>query len=316
MARFLIRRVVTGLALALVVSFLVFAGTQLLPGDAASAILGRTATKAALAAMRAQLGLDRPVAAQYVDWLTRFVRGDLGVSLATREPVASFISSRVGNTFALALVTMVIMVPLSLTLGAWSGIRSGRAVDHAVSMSTLAFIALPEFVSGTILAVVFAVSLGLLPAVSLVAPGQSPFLQPALLVLPTVTLLLAGMAFNVRMVRAGVIEAMAAECVQMARLNGIPERVVISRYVLRNALGPTIQVLALTAQWLVGGVVVTETIFEYPGVGQGLVQAVAARDIPVVQSLALLIALLYIGINIAADLIVVLLVPRLRTSLS
>jgi peptide/nickel transport system permease protein len=209
---------------------------------------------------------------------------------------------------------MLLMTPISLVLGTAAALRRGRMLDHIVSVATLSAIAFPEFVTGTILAVVFAVSLRLLPADSLVAPGESPLATPSVLVLPVVTLLFASLAFAVRMVRAGVGGVMQSDYVAMARLNGIPEARLIWRHVLPNALAPTVQVLALTLQWLIGGIVVTETVFQYPGLGQGLVQAVIARDIPVVQAISMLIAVIYIGINIVADVAVILLIPKLRTA--
>jgi peptide/nickel transport system permease protein len=230
--------------------------------------------------------------------------------------VSELISGRLWNSVVLALVTFAIMIPLSLLLGILAAIRRGRTADHVISGLSVAAIALPEFVTGTMLALGFAVSLKLLPPVSLVPPGQSPLADPSVLVLPVATLLIAGLAYSIRMVRAGMVEAMASDYVQMARLHGIPERRVIWRHALPNALAPSIQVFALTVQWLVGGIVVVETVFQYPGIGQGLVRAVVARDIPVVQAVATMIAVVYIAINIAADLIVVLLIPKLRTASS
>lgn len=308
------RRALTGILLALVVSMLVFLGTQVLPGDAATAILGRDATPDRVHALRTELGLDRSVADQYWKWVSGFATGSFGHSYAANESVASFIGERTVNSVVLALLTILLLMPISVVLGVWAGARRDRPIDHVISTSTLAFIALPEFASGTVLAVLFSVSLKWLPAVSLVPPGQNPLGTPSILVLPIAALLLAGLAYTVRMLRASVVEALSAEYVQMARLNGVPERRLIWRYVLPNALAPTVQVLALTLQWLVGGVVVVEAVFAYPGIGQGLVQAVIARDIPVVQTIAMLIALLYIAVNILADVIVVLLIPKLRTA--
>ncbi len=308
------RRALTGILLALVVSILVFVGTQVLPGDAATAILGRDATPDRVHALRSELGLDRSVPAQYWKWVSGFASGSFGHSYATDEPVTSFIGERAVNSGVLAVLTILLLIPISIVLGVWAGVRRDKPIDHAISTTTLAFIALPEFASGTVLAVVFAVSLKWLPAVSLVAPGHNPLGTPSILVLPIAALLLAGLAYTVRMLRASVVEALAAEYVQMARLNGVPERRLIWRYVLPNALAPTVQVIALTLQWLVGGVVVVETVFAYPGIGQGLVQAVTARDVPVVQTIAMFIALLYIAVNIVADIVVVLLIPKLRTA--
>jgi peptide/nickel transport system permease protein len=298
------------------VSVLIFAATSILPGNAADQILGHSgATAAQKARLSHQLGLDRSLLAQYRSWIGGVLRGDLGKSFASGEPVTAFISARLGNSIVLALAATLVMIPLALVLGTLAGIRRGRPTDHAISSVSLGLIALPEFVSGTILAVFFGVTLAWLPPTSIVPSGTSPLSDPSILVLPVLTLSIAGSAYIIRMLRAGVIEAMAGDYVQAARLNGIPERRLIIRHALRNALGPTVQVIALTVQWLVGGIVVVETVFSYPGLGQGLVQAVTARDIPVVQSLTLLIAAFYLLVNLAADMLVIVLVPKLRTSL-
>ena len=206
------------------------------------------------------------------------------------------------------------MLPLSVFIGVLAGIRPGTPEDSLASVMTLALIAIPEFVTGTLLALLFGVKLHLLPVLSLVPAGGTPLDQPSILVLPVMTLTLAGSAYMIRMIRAGVADEMSAQYVQMARLRGLSERRVILRYVLRNALAPSIQVFALTLQWLVGGLIVVETVFAYPGLGLTLVNAVSVRDIPVVQAIAILIAAVYIGINIVADLLVVFLIPKLRTA--
>jgi peptide/nickel transport system permease protein len=228
--------------------------------------------------------------------------------------VTSFISSRLSNSLILAGATLLVLIPGSVLLGAWAGVRRGKTADHVISGLSLGLIALPEFVTGTILAAIVAVSLKLVPPTSIIPIGDSPLSQPSLLVLPVVTLCLAGCAYIVRMLRAGVIESMSSDYVQAARLNGINERRVIFRHALRNSLAPTVQVVALTVQWLIGGIVVVETVFSFPGLGAGLVGAVVGRDIPVVQSVTLILALVYIVINLIADLVVVLLVPKLRTN--
>lgn len=295
------------------VSVLVFGATQILPGDAASAILGRSATPAQKAIYRKQLGLDKPLPEQYWRWISGVVQGDLGTSVASQLPVTSFISARAGKSLVLAIAALLVLLPASLALGVWAGIRRERPVDHAISVISLALIALPEFVTGTILIAVLAVSLRWLPPTSILASGGA-LANPKLLVLPVLTLCVTAAPYLIRMVRAGVSEAMGADYVQMARLSGIPERRVVLRHALRNALAPTVQVFALTVQYLIGGIVIVETVFAYPGLGQGLVQAVVARDIPTVQGVAMLLAAIYIVINIAADVVVVMLIPKLRTA--
>ena len=307
------RRVLVGAGLILVVSTLVFVSTQAL-GDPARAILGRFATPEALAQLRLEIGLDKPILRQYADWLGGFLQGDLGNSIASGQPVSSILGPVLMNTLALTFAALLVIIPLALVLGIWSGVRSGSKVDHVVSTASLGAIALPEFVVGTLLALLVGVKLGLVPPVSLIPPGESPLRHPDLLVLPVATLTLAGLAYLVRMVRVGVLEVMESEYVQMARLNGVPERRVIWHHALRNALGTTVQVVAATVGWLLAGVAIVEVVFAYPGFGQTTVQAVSQKDIPVVQAAVLFVAVVYIVINIVADLTVILLNPKLRTN--
>jgi peptide/nickel transport system permease protein len=312
------RRVLAGLATLLVVSALVFVGTEILPGDAASAVLGRNARPEQLAEMRALMGLDRPGLQRYLDWLGGIATGDLGNSAAgyaagSEKPIWDEIRGPLVNTLTLALIVTVLLVPLALALGVLAATRVDRPLDHGISVATLTIVSLPEFIIGSLLIVVFFSWLGLLPPVSLVRPGANPLDNPDALVLPVLTLLGATLAGSTRMVRASMVEALRSDFVQMARLNGIPERRVVLRYALRNALAPAVQVLAQNVQYLVGGIIVVEYLFSYPGIGKELVDAVAIRDVRVVQSIAFLIAFVYIAINIVADLLVVLLVPKLRT---
>lgn len=311
----LARRIASGAVLLWVISVLIFAGTEILPGNAAYAVLGRSAAPTALAAVRQQLGLDRPAYQRYADWLGGILHGNLGRSLTAPETVSAFIGSRFGNTLILAACAMIIMLPLSLVLGILAGIRPGGRLDHLISQPSLALIAFPDFVVGGLLAAAFGVGLKLVPPVSLVLPGSTPLSQPNVLILPTATLVLVGFAYMVRMVRAGMSEVMSTQYIEMAYLNGLPRRRVVIKHALRNALAPTVQVTALTLQWLLGGIFIVETLFDYPGIGQGFVQAVQARDIPTVQSVGVIIAALYIAINIVADVIVVLLIPKLRTQI-
>lgn len=318
--RFVVLRVLAGLATLLVVSILVFVGTEVLPGDAAGAVLGRNATPAQLAELRAQMGLDRPAAERYLDWLGGLVTGDLGNSAAgyaegSVRPIWAEIEGPLVNSLTLAGVTALLLIPLALLLGVVAAIRAGRPTDHAISLTSLAVVSLPEFVIGSLLVLLFFSWLGWLLPISLVAPGESPLTDPKELVLPVLTLLGASLAGSIRMVRAGMVQALGTDFVQMARLNGFRERRVVLRYALRNALAPAVQVIAQNLQYLVGGIIVVEYLFSYPGLGKELVDAVAISDVREVQSIAILIAAVYIAINIVADLIVVLLVPRLRTTL-
>lgn len=318
LAAFLVRRVAAALATLFVVSILIFAGTEVLPGDAAGAVLGRTATPDQLAEMQALMGLDRPPHERYLDWLGGILTGDLGHSASGyaaggESPIWDEISPKITNSFVLAAITALLMVPIALVLGVFSAVRAGRPLDHSISLGSLAIISLPEFIIGSLLILLFFSWLDVLPPISLIPPGTSPLAKPEALVLPMLTLLGASLAASIRMVRAGMIETLSSEYVTMARLNGLRESVVVRRYALRNALAPSVQVFAQNIQYLVGGIVVTEYLFNYPGLGKELVDAVAIRDVREVQSVALLVAAFYLFLNIVADFLVVLLVPKLRT---
>jgi peptide/nickel transport system permease protein len=311
---FLGRRALLALVTLFAISVLIFAGTAVLPGDAADAILGRNATPDSRAALQQQLHLNHSVLEQYREWIGGVARGDFGRSAASGIPITTLIAAPAKNTAILAGCAALLLIPLALILGVLAALRSGRGVDHTISVSSLAMTALPEFVTGTLLVLVFALSLDVLPAVSFLQAGESPLGDPVILVLPVATLLAASLAQTIRMVRAGMVEALRSDYVEMARLNGYDEHEVVLRHALRNALAPSIQVIALNIQWLVGGIVITEYVFGYPGLGQTLVNAVAARDIPFVQCIALLVAAVYLALNILADLLVVLMIPKLRTA--
>ena len=311
-------RLVGAVAALLVASVLIFVGVEVLPGNAASVVLGRAGSPANVRILSREMHLDRPATTQYFDWLKGFVQGNLGdsaVGLAQGErhaPIWRLISGPVKNSAVLAAIAALLMIPLSLGLGVVAAVFAGRSLDHFISLGSLAAISVPEFVIGSLLVALFFVELHLLPPVALVPPGADPLSQPKQLVLPVVTLLFASVAAGVRMVRAGMFEVLRTEYVQAARLNGLAERRVLLRYALRNALAPSVQVLAQNLQYLVGGIIVVENVFAYPGIGSQLVNAVQNRDLTLVQSVAMLIAIVYVAINLLADLIVMLLVPKLR----
>jgi peptide/nickel transport system permease protein len=317
--RFLLRRVPAAILTLLAATIVIFAATDLLPGSPAGNALGRFATKSEITALDHRLGYDRPLPVRYVDWLGKTVRGDLGssaVGLARTQgsaPIWPMIRGRLLNTLTLALLTVALLIPLSLFLGTLTAVRAGRPLDHVVSMSVLALISLPEFVTGSLLILLFFTVLHWLPPASLLAPDQAAIAHPRLLALPVLTLLATTVAWTTRLVRAGMIEVLESDYVRTARLHGLRERRVLLRYALRNALAPSVQVLALTIQWLFGGIVVVEVLFSYPGLGKELVDGVLIHDTPLVQAIALLVAAFYIGVALLADLIVLLLVPRLRT---
>lgn len=319
LAGFVVRRTIQGLLTLLAASIVIFIGTSLVPGSPADAVLGRNANPQAVALINHRLGYDKPLVTRYLHWLGDAVQGNLGNSAVdiaqgdSSAPIWPIIRSPLLDSTVLAGVAVILLIPLSLILGVLSGIEAGRWPDWVISTVTLCAIALPEFVVGAVLIAVFFTALHLLPPVSLLPPGTSPLDQPNMLVMPVLTLLAVSVAWTIRLVRVGTIEVLKTDYVQMARLHGIRERRVLRRYVLRNSLAPSVQVFALSIQYLFGGVIVTETVFNYPGIGRQLVDSVTSHDNTEVQAIALILAAVYISINVVADLIVTLLVPKLRT---
>jgi len=313
---FIVRRLLLGAFVLLLVSVVIFVATQALPGDTARAILGRTATPASLAALREQLHLNRPLVVQYLLWAGGLLHGDAGNSMAAQEPVTKLIADRIVNSGFLVLCSGLISIPLSILIGSYAALKRDRAFDVAASLTTLVFAALPEFVVGVTLVVLFATTvLHVLPAVSLIPPGGRPWEQPVAMILPTLTLVLAVTPYVARIMRASMIEVLESDYVEMARLKGLSEWIVIQRHALPNALGPAFQVIALNLAYLAGGVIVVEYVFNYAGIGGALRDAVSNRDLPVIQAVALLIAGLYVLLNLLADIATILVTPRLRTRL-
>src|SRR5579875_2499870 len=282
-ARFLLRRALMSAAVLAAVSAVVFAATEALPGDPAQAILGRSASPQALAA---------------------------------QEPVTRLLADRLVNSGFLVLVAAAFSIPLSVALGCYAAWRRDRAFDHGSSIVLLVLAGLPEFVVGVLAVVLLATTvLHVLPAVSYLAPGQRPWSDPSALALPVATLVIAVAPYVARVMRASMVEVMESDYVEMARLKGLPERTVLLRHALPNALGPVFQVIALNLAYLAGGIVVVEYVFAYPGVGSALQAAVLAHDLPVVQVLAMLIAGVYVAANLAADVATILVTPRMRGQL-
>jgi peptide/nickel transport system permease protein len=308
------QRLLLGVLTLLAVSILVFSGTALLPGDPAAAILGQNATPVALQAMRERLHLNEPASRRYVEWLWGVSHGDLGRSLVNEVPVSELVVPRLRNTLILTAIVTILFVPISVILGVATGLRPHRTFDHSVSSLLLVAAALPEFVIGTLFALLFALVIPIFPAVSIFDPSDTPLSHPDVLMLPVLTLLVVAVASTARMVRRSVIEVMEKDYVEMARLKGVRESTLIRRHILPNALAPTLQIVSLNIAWLLGGVVIVEFVFQYPGIGQGLANAVSTRDIPEVQAIAVILAALYIVLMIVADVISVLLTPRVRTS--
>lgn len=315
MSRFLVRRIALGLLTLFLVSIVVFAATQALPGDAARAILGRDATPQRLAALRAQLHLNQSVVHQYLHWLGGILTGNLGTSAASEQPVSQLLSGRIGNSAFLVLVSALVAIPLSIGLGVWMAMRRDRLADHVGSTISLVLAALPEFVIGIALVLLFATNVfHALPAVSLIPPGDHAWQHINVVILPAATLVLAVTPYISRIMRGSMIEVLESDYVTMARLKGLPERTVIWRHAVPNAIVPAIQVSALQLAWMAGGVVLVEFVFSYPGVGAALVDAVGNRDVPVVQALTIIIAAVYVLLNLLADVTTILVTPRLRTA--
>ena len=315
-AGFVVRRTILGVGTLFLVSIIVFAATQALPGDPARSILGRNATPESLATLREQLDLGKPVVEQYTSWLGGLLTGDLGNSLAANVPVTELIGKRIENSAVLMVLAALISIPLSIVLGSVAARRRDRAFDHASSIVLLALAALPEFVVAIGLVVLFGTTVfTVLPAVSLIPPDEAAWHHVKELVLPTTALVLAVTPYIARIMRASMVEVLESDYVEMARLKGLPERRVLWRHALPNGIAPAIQVIALNLAYLAGGIVLVEFVFGYPGIGGALVDAVSNRDVPVVQALAILIAGLYVFLNLCADIATILVSPRLRTSL-
>lgn len=319
--RFVVRRLGAAVVTLWVLSVLVFVATSVLPGDAASAMLGRHASGEALADLRRKMGLDVPLVQQYWNWLVGLLHGDLGRSTSSflngsDISVWSEVSGKLANSAELALAAFVPIVLVSLALGVYSAAKANRWQDHLISTVTVVPAALPEFVLGALLIAVFFSWLDVLPPVSLVPPDSSALASPQLLVMPVLALVGVTVGPAARMIRAGMLEALQSNMVTVARLNGIAEPRVLRRYALRNALGPSIVVFGLIAQYLIGGLLVVEYMFGFPGIGKELVDALSIHDNVEVASVTMLLATIFLGITIVADLLVLLVVPKLRTGTS
>jgi peptide/nickel transport system permease protein len=314
--RWLGGRLLAGLAAVAAISVIVFGATQALPSDPARMVLGPEAPESSVLTLQRQLGLDRPVAEQYLRWAARLVQGDLGSSLDSHVPVLQLVQARAGNSISLLVGVLAVMAPLALAAGCWLALHRDSWFDRKAFSALIALKAVPNFALGIGLVMLFSTTVfRLLPAVSLLEPGKSPWSQPAFLILPLATLALAGLPYLIRLVRSAMIEALDSEYVLAARLRGVAERRVVWTHALPNALIPAIQGLALTLSVLLGGTLIVEVVFTYPGLGSALNAAIEMRDIPVIQAIVLLVAGGVVLINLIADLLTVLLTPKLRTAL-
>ena len=312
MPGFILRRLTFVVLTVLLSSILVFGATHVLPGDVATMVLGREASEQAKESLRKELGLDRPLVVQYGSWLSDMARGDWGTSLSTGEDVRGVTLERLRNSAMLALVAFLMYVPLGILLGVIAAWRRNSYVDQVISAGSLAFIGLPEFVTAVLLIALFSRALHWLPSSSAIAPGTGFFTALPSLILPGLTVSLTSLAYVVRMTRAGTAEVLETDYVRTARLKGLSAGNVLFRHVLRNSLLPTVTVIAAGVGWLMGGLIVTESVFGYPGLGRLVLFAVQRRDLPLIQATTMIIVTIFALANLAADIIYALLNPRIR----
>ncbi|MDH7802136.1 MULTISPECIES: ABC transporter permease [unclassified Rhizobium] len=306
------RRLVVMLTTLLIVSFIVFSATSLLPGDTATILLGQSATPEAVAGLRTAMHLDDPALLRFVRWLFGLLHGELGTSYANNMAIADLIGPRFVNSMKLAGITTVIAVPLALTLGISSAMLRGTLYDRAVTILTIGVISVPEFMIATLAVLLFAVYLKWLPALSLVSEVHTLFDVLRVYAMPVITLTFVVSAQMIRMSRAAVIETLDTPYVEMALLKGAPRMRIVLRHALPNALGPIVNAVALSLSYLVGGVIIVETIFNYPGIAKLMVDGVATRDLPLIQSCAMIFCVGYLLLITTADIIAIMSNPRLR----
>jgi peptide/nickel transport system permease protein len=291
---------------------MVFAGGQLLPGDVARAILGPLADARAVANLDRQLGLDRPLLIQYWDWVSHFVTGDMGQSYAYRASVAPFVLAALAYSMKLGAVAFVLVVPLSISAGVWSALHAGRPIDRIIGLVALSATVLPEFVTGIVLIMIFGIWLKVLPLTANWPPGAGLPTQIYYLLLPSLPLVLVLFGYLARMARAGTVEALAADYTRTAVLKGLTPRTVLWHHVLRNALLPTITVTATQLGYLMGGLVVVEILFRYPGIGSLIYDAARDKDFPMLEGGVLTVGVIYTVAGLLADVLHALLNPRIR----
>jgi peptide/nickel transport system permease protein len=300
--RLLLAKLLQGVLTLLAMSLLIFLATRALPGDVANMILGQNATPEQIISLRGQLGLDLPLWRQYLSWLGGILQGNWSTSLASGQPVADVLSLAVRNTATLSGVALAVMLPLSVLVGVIAAQFRDGIVDRLFLGVSMIFNAVPDFVTGTVLVAVFATTcVHWLPAVSFIPPGEAPLSYPGALVLPATTVIIPGVMYLSRLVRVAVIDVMTTEYIQTAVLRGLSPRRILLRHALPNAVAPIIPAASLVAAFTVGGVVVVEYLFAYPGVGSALVEAVTNRDLPVIQANVLVIASAYFVLNLVAD---------------
>jgi peptide/nickel transport system permease protein len=311
MGRFIGKRLGLSLVTLFLVSVIVFAISDVLPGDVGRSILGRSATDEQVAALDHQLGYDKPLPERYWKLVSGYATGDWGTSPVLNVEVRPLVLRRFGNSLILAAFAFALIVPFSIFMGIVAALHNGRWADRTISITGLSLIALPEFVTGVILLVVFAVQLGWFPSSSSV-PTANPVDWFRQLLLPSIPLMCVLFGYIARMARAGTVDALQADYTRTATLKGLPRRTVVGRHVLRNSLLPTISVVSVQIGYLVGGLVVVETLFAYPGIGSLAYDSVQANDITVIEAIVLFTAVLYMLSNLVADILYAALNPRVR----
>jgi peptide/nickel transport system permease protein len=312
MARFLLKRLGLALITLFLLSIIVFVGAQVLPGNVARRILGPFADQAAVDNLNHELGTDRSLWAQYWDWITGFVQGDMGTSFAYSLPVSDLIGDALQNSLKLAAFAFVLVVPLSILGGVVAALKRDTWADRTITLGGLSLSVVPEFVTGIILILVFALWLDLFPVSALAPEGSDILTQLKYLFLPALTLVIVLFGYIARITRAGTIESLDADYTRTAVLKGLPRRTVIRRHVLRNSLLPTIAVVATQTGYLIGGLVVIETLFNYPGMGRLIFTAVERKDFPLPQSSVLIVGIVFLVATLLADIAYSLLNPRIR----
>lgn len=311
-ARLLAQRIALGIGLLFAVSVLIFAGTQILPGDVAQSVLGQSATPQSLANLRERMGLNDPAHVRYFNWLWAALQGDLGVALSNGQDIARAMGVRLSNTLFLAFWAAAVAVPLAILLGLVAVRYQGRWPDKLISGVTLATVSLPEFLLGYIAMFVLAVQFRVFPSVAMINDTMSLAQKLNAIALPVIVLVLVVLGHMMRMTRAAILNVMQSAYIETAELKGLSGFTVIARHAFPNAIAPIVNVVMLNLAYLVVGVVVVEVVFVYPGMGQYLVDHVSKRDVPVVQAAGLVFAAVYIGLNLLADVISILANPRLR----
>ncbi len=315
--RALLGRLAISVATLFVVSVLIFIGTNLLPGDVAQILLGQMATPESLAALQAKLGMDEPGHVRYFMWLRDVATGDMGFSKAglgagNATPIVQILEPRIFNTLQLTSMVAVIAIPIALFLGLLAAMHPGTRLDRTVTFSTLSLISVPDFFVATFLVLIFAVYLGWLPSIAYLRGDETGWGLIRALAMPALTLIIIVSAQIIRMTRATVLNVMSSPYVEMAILKGVPRRRIILRHALLNAIGPIVNVIALNLAWLVGGVVIVEQIFAYPGLAKLMIDAVLVRDLPLVQACAMIFCASYVVLIFIADMASILSNPRLR----